>query len=720
LLVMASLLVTPASGAAAQTVVVTVDTGNPARIVRPLEALGSTVDKEPAGSIPSLYSRHNVTQMLAAGYGWLSYRLFTELSSQDWHWNPAGTFSAGNQGYWTSSDALASPPIADSFGYRLPHRGGTSDQGNNEDYARLDDGDPHSYWKSDPYLTSRFTHESDALHPQWIVVDLERARPVNAIRIAWANPYATDARIEYWVGDDPINDPGHGSWRGFPDGRLRNPSFPNDRERALGAQPLSVRYVRILMTRSSNTCDSHGSTDVRNCVGFAIGEISVGLRNGNGAFHDYIHHAACGGENPGKQRCGQRQTAMYVSSVDPWHAASNRVHNQEQPGLDLIARSGLTRNLPATYPVPMLYSTPENAVAEVRYLKARGYPIARIELGEEPDGQYVTPEDYAALYVQWARALHALDPELRLGGPIFSGVNSDVQAWRDASGNVSWLNRFLRYLSAHHAMGDLSFMSFEHYPFNGCEQGDQLLHDLIVEPSIIRGIVRTWRRDGLPANVPLFITEANFSAVNFSETPMRIEGALWQADYLASALTMGVDGAVYYQYEPVPLSQNAGCPSDWGNLTMFVADRNGTIRARGAQFWAGQMLMQQWFAPGDAAHELYSATTNLLRHGFPLMTAYALKRPDGAWSVMLVNKDDRAHSVVVRFGSGVRANGLRGSVTRVTFGSAQYVWRKRGARSLPNPDEPPTTTALPGGDSATYVIPAQSITVLRGQTTTRR
>jgi hypothetical protein len=308
-----------------------------------------------------------------------------------------------------------------------------------------------------------------------------------------------------------------------------------------------------------------------------------------------------------------------------------------------------------------------------------------------------------------------LDPALKLGGPIFSGVNSDVQAWRDASGNVSWLNRFLRYLSAHHAMGELSFMSFEHYPFNGCEQGDQLLHDLIVEPSIMRGIVRTWRRDGLPASVPLYITEANFSAVNFSETPMRIEGALWQADYLASALTAGVDGAVYYQYEPVPLSQNAGCPSDWGNLTMFVADRKGNIRARGAQFWAGRMLMQQWFAPGDAPHELYSASTNLLRHGFPLMTAYALKRPDGAWSIMLVNKDQRAHSVGVRFGTGPPASGFHGSVTRVTFGSAQYVWRLRGVLSLPNPDLPPATTTSPGGDSATYTIPAQSITVLRGK-----
>ena len=88
----------------------------------------------------------------------------------------------------------------------------------------------------------------------------------------------------------------------------------------------------------------------------------------------------------------------------------DRMESGDQVGFDLFFTSGITRGLPAMVPVAMLYSTPEDAAAEIAYLKKRGYPISHIEMGEEPDGQYMAPEDYAALYLQWAIALHRVDP----------------------------------------------------------------------------------------------------------------------------------------------------------------------------------------------------------------------------------------------------------------------------------------------------------------------
>ena len=68
----------------------------------------------------------------------------------------------------------------------------------------------------------------------------------------------------------------------------------------------------------------------------------------------------------------------------------------------------------------------------------------------------LTPEDDAAYYAQFATALHAVDPALKLGGPVFESNAQDVKAWPDANGETSWTKRYLAYLSSHGHLQDLS------------------------------------------------------------------------------------------------------------------------------------------------------------------------------------------------------------------------------------------------------------------------
>ena len=168
------------------------------------------------------FAPDSIRQILSAGWGAISYRQNTELFVQAWHWNPRGAWSdPAGKGYFTG-DANPTEMIRHSYGYSLPHRGFTRNQGSEDDgYSRLTDGDPSSYWKSNPYLTHRFTQEDDALHPQWIVIDLGSAQSVNAIRIAWAEPYAKLYRVEYWVGTgDAMDEQGSGDWKLFPSGNV--------------------------------------------------------------------------------------------------------------------------------------------------------------------------------------------------------------------------------------------------------------------------------------------------------------------------------------------------------------------------------------------------------------------------------------------------------------------------------------------------------------------
>jgi hypothetical protein len=593
--------------------------------------------------------------------------------------------------------------IRHSYAYPLPHRGFTRNSGTERGYSRLTDGSLDTYWKSNPYLTRTFTGEDDSLHPQWVTLDLGEKVEINAVRIAWAEPYARSYRVQYWTGtSNPVDTPTHGVWQTFPLGTVTESPGGTVTLR-LASWLISARYLRIWMTSFSETCDTHGPADRRNCAGFAIRELSAGRLSEDGQFQDFVHHSPDG-----------QQTATLCSSVDPWHEPSDLDEKAgDQVGLDLFYTCGVTRGLPAMVPVAMIYSTPEDAAAEIAYLEKRRYPISYVEMGEEPDGQYMLPEDYGALYLQFASAIHHVDPGLKLGGPAFQGVNSDVEVWPDAEGRVSWLGRFIDYLKAHGRLDDLAFFSFEHYPYDPCKTS---WNDLCNEPGLITHILEVWRDDGLPPDVPMFVTEVNLSwqtGVSFVD----IMGGLWLADYTGAFLTGGGKASYFFHYMPSPL--RPGCNDSWGSFGLFNLDAEYQVKGHFAQYFASQLLSREWVQPVDATHRVFRASSDVLdTSGNVLVTAYALERPEGQWSVLLINKDrDKAQTVRIIFrDSKVKKDRFfKGPVDLISFGAEQYEWHPNGAKGYADPDGPPAKTTVTGNAETGYVLPKASITVIRGK-----
>jgi hypothetical protein len=203
-------------GALAQTV--RVDT-TPSRAIKfdPDQALGSSMDILPANLIDTVYSEPILKESLSAGWGPITYRQNTELTIAAWHWNPNGKWSdtAHQRGYFTGSSE-PNAALRHSFGYSLPHRGNTRSDAAQGKYSRLTDGDPTTYWKSNPYLTKQFTGEEGSRNPQWIVIDFGTTQDIDAIRIAWANPYARKYAVQYWTGEDAFGKPTAGAWTLFP------------------------------------------------------------------------------------------------------------------------------------------------------------------------------------------------------------------------------------------------------------------------------------------------------------------------------------------------------------------------------------------------------------------------------------------------------------------------------------------------------------------------
>jgi hypothetical protein len=717
-----ALLLAHPGAAPAQNIVVDAAPSHVINSFSPFRALGGAIDRLRGGDTREENEKHTerlltdpvLKELLGAGWQTVTYRQNTELMIEAWHWNPRGAWSnaAKQEGYFTGSADLAEP-IRHSWAYPLPHRGATLGDGNG--WSRLTDGDPKSYWKSNPYLTTAYTGEDDSLHPQWVMIDLGAKVDVNAIRIAWANPYARRYYVQFWTGEqepfyEGIN---KGSWQTYPMGAIGKGRGGTSTLK-LQSWTTPVRYLRIWMTQSSNTCDTHGASDKRNCVGYAIDELYIGTLSDDGQFHDLVNH-----------RPDRGQTITWPSSVDPWHAAADLDYGRgDQIGFDFFFNCGVTRGLPAMIPIAILYNIPEDAANEIAYLYKRKYPISWIEMGEEADGQRVLPEDYATLYVQFAKAIHKLIPQAPLGGPAFEGTPGDVDSWTGANGRVSFLGRFVDYLKVRGRLQDFSFFSFEHYP---CMGGKACAgwSSLYWEPAYVNHVVQAWKDNGLPPNVPFFMTEGN----DLDEGgPGTVKSALWLADYIGSMLTAGASGTYYFHY--------IATIGRGGGGGFLPVDDNNQVRNYPPQYLATRVITKEWVQPVDKIHKLFKVSSDVKDpDGNLLVTAYAVERPDGQWSIMLVNKDHGSdHSVKLTFADPAsnRNRFFSGEVERVVFGPSEYQWhpdpqpdgapppagngRRRGQPGHADPDGPPSRSTLKAGSADTmYQLPKSSIVVLRGR-----
>src|SRR6185369_9076289 len=208
--------------------------------------------------------------------------------------------------------------------------------------------------------------------------------------------------------------------------------------------------------------------------------------------------------------------------------------------------------------------------------------------------------------------------------------------------------------------------SFEHYPYDGC---DTPWKNLYQEPQLLTHIMQVWRDDGLPPGIPLLDTETN---AHGGEASVDIFGALWLADTFAGFLTAGGQATFYYHalsYSP----PHPACSNSWGTYHLYMTDEKYEIKQPTSQFYAAKLLTKEWSQPVDAPHQVFNAASDVKdADGNVLITAYAVKRPDGQWAVMLINKDhDHAHEVRVRFQDAMQKF-FTGSTEMITFGKAQY------------------------------------------------
>jgi hypothetical protein len=167
---------------------------------------------------------------------------------------------------------------------------------------------------------------------------------------------------------------------------------------------------------------------------------------------------------------------------------------------------------------------------------------------------------------------------------------------------------------------------------------------------------------------------------------------------------------------------------------MFTVDGNYQIQQQLPQFFVSQLINLEWVQPTGGDHQVFSAKGNVDDGaGHELVTAYAVKRPDGQWSVMAVNRDQHnPHKVRIAF-KGEGDAGFAGQVEISTFGSAQYQWHPSLTRFMAHaehaaertvvaytkgtadPDGPIAHATVNAAKDTMYDLPAASVVVIRGK-----
>ena len=594
--------------------------------------------------------------------------------------------------------------------------------GDGNGWSRLTDGDLKSYWKSNPYLTKAYTGDDDSLHPQWVMIDLGAKVDVNAIRIAWADPYARRYYVQFWTGEqEPFyNGINKGAWQTFPMGTIAGRQGRHahaeadelDDSRALPAHLDDGIVQHLRHARRAGQAQLRGVRDQRTLHRHRLGRRPVHRHRQAPAQPAADHHLAFLGGSVARRDRPRLRTRRPDRTRFLLQLRRDARSSGHDPGGAALRDPGGRRQ--------------RNRVPRT----SASIPISWIEMGEEADGQRVLPEDYADAV-----------PSVREGDPQagarrrpwadrpIEGTPGDVDSWADANGRVSFLGRFVDYLKARDRLQDFTFFSFEHYPCMGgrrCADWSSLYW----EPAYVNRVIQAWKDNGLPPNVPFFMTEGNDLGEGGAGT---VKSGLWLADYVGAMMTAGASGTYYFHY--IATGGRGG-----GGGGFLPIDENNRVRSYPPQYLATQVITKEWVQPVDAIHKLFKVASDVKdRDGNILVTAYAVERPDGQWSVMLVNKDqDNDHAVKVTFADPAagRNRFFSGAVDRVVFGAAEYQWhpdpvppgaeppaagrgggRGRGAISgHADPDGPPSKSSVTaGGPDTQYHLPKASIIVLRGK-----
>jgi len=353
--------------------------------------------------------------------------------------------------------------------------------------------------------------------------------------------------------------------------------------------------------------------------------------------------------------------------------------------------------------------SPAEAAEWVRYANVtKGYGIQHWTIGNENygNGHYgasweadnhadKSPAGYAGLVREYADAMRAVDPTIKIGAVLTMPAN-----WPDAvvaGGDAGSWNEVVLSVAG----PVIDFVDVHWYPGGGTPA--EVLTKTEHLDDAIYLLRRQIARFAGPnsSRIGISLTETNVGldgGLGHNTQP----GALFLADAYATLLAGGVFTVQWWNvHNGIGRVSTVVGQTDYGDFGLFssgncTADGSVCQPPLNTPFapYHGLSMMDKFVNPGD---QFVRAGT-----GHPLVTAHAARRPNGDLTVLLLNKDqDNAHEVTIGYAGYEPA---AGAPIRHTYGNGDL------AISTARAGTPTSQTLAPYSLTVLELHPARTVT----------
>ena len=622
---------------------------------------------------PSRY--YDMAPALVDG-GYTLFRFPNGSLSNDYHWNGAGKYDS--TGLWIPSDTSWAP----GFLGETIYRGTTKDNYGFIRRSHLADNNMETMWWGEIL---------DPKDPPWIVIEFPEKKDLDSIIIDWGNLRPKSFDLSYWTED----------YADYP-GVHQHAENKLKRWGTVKVTGNQTKY-KFPTTRARYVAVKFKTTDLPS-KGVQIREMK--LYSGSDdllAGNDYKFFAM-------STRNGDKPRTDWTNIK--WHFEEFMTYLKDRQGFS----DGWSN---AVICVNAGTGTSKEAAAWVKYAnKVKKYNIKQWQIGNELDGEWeesgpLSARQYAARFIEYARAMKAVDSSIILHGPMFS-THKMLQKGAGLNDGKYWMAEFLRIVGeAEKADGKhyLDVVDLHTYPYWAPENlnaKDMLKATMDVGHNA--DTLNAWMNKYLEGKRRVFLSEFSTS-VQGSQIWMDYPQAAGIANIFAQYVVRFGDR---FQALPWDAFGNVfeGPDHTWGTISMTALVKEGSWNKWAsleptAEYYGMYMAYKRFLDPGlsYAVVPVKSTTESVVPYAVCYNDEYYHR-----CHVLLVNLTDSKQIVQVDRKSEKKKPGNYRTEVDV-FGAEQFKWIGDQKDAYPYPKMGPSGRLLEGKNRDIEIPPFGTVVV---------